>query len=235
VLGLLEEDVGEVDDLSVIEPDEGSRQEKGKGSRRSANEDQDEIHEISDGASDSSRPRSLRASAGPRPQSLMDTRKPSRSELPHANVSEDGQTYVPRGAPGAEVSSSDDEDWQPRQKPSQVHRLSMPPSIKLVPSEPLSRYLPTIPEKTASSSTMAHRSHPAYPVEQWRIQTPSPVRSFREGISTPPLERQGETGGSSSSLMSALSSTWRRRRAGSSERYDRGAAKGTGGARSASR
>jgi hypothetical protein len=239
-LGLLEEDVGEIENLSVIEPDDGSRQEKSKGNRRSANEDEDVFHESKDGAADSdvhgSRPRSQRASTGPRPQSLVETRKPSRSELSQANVSEDAQTYVPRGAPGAELSSSDDEDdWQPRQRASQLLRLSVPPSIKLVPSESSSRYLPTIPEKTASSSSMARRPHPAYPVEQWRVRTPSPVRSVREGISTPPLERQREGGGSSLLLISALSSTWRRRRTASTERYGGDFAKGAGDARSASR
>jgi hypothetical protein len=85
-LGLLEEDVGEIENLSVIEPDDGSRQEKSKGNRRSANEDEDVFHESKDGAADSdvhgSRPRSQRASTGPRPQSLVETRKPSRSERP---------------------------------------------------------------------------------------------------------------------------------------------------------
>jgi hypothetical protein len=69
------------------------------------------------------------------------------------------------------------------------YRLSFPPKIMLSPSKADTRGLPSIPRKNSSPSLTAYHPHPAYPVDEWTLRTPSPVQSARSGLRTPPLIR----------------------------------------------
>jgi hypothetical protein len=93
--------------------------------------------------------------------------------------------------------------------PSQFYRLSVPQSLKLDPPNPSIRNLPPIPQKKDSFSSTGYRPHPAYPAEDWIERTPSPVKSIRDGISTPPLFRR--RGFTAMSLINVVASAWKRR------------------------
>ncbi|KAF2875637.1 hypothetical protein BDV95DRAFT_603048 [Massariosphaeria phaeospora] len=97
--------------------------------------------------------------------------------------------------------------------PPHLYRLSIPPSCKLEPPERssslYSRPLPSIPQKSDSTSSTSYRPHPAYPVEDWLEKTPSPVKSVRDNISTPPLKKCRAL--SATSLLSAVAQVWKRR------------------------
>ncbi|KAF2729204.1 hypothetical protein EJ04DRAFT_589486 [Polyplosphaeria fusca] len=137
--------------------------------------------------------------------------------------------YVPRGAPdsrnGRPQSSFHEpvcvsRDLQPRSQsqgevrhsglgtPPRFYGLSALPPVKFELPAPPTRSLPSIPPKHDVSST-EYRPHPAYPVEDWAMKTPSPVKSMRDGISTPPLGARRGFGGLS--IMNAVSNAWRRR------------------------
>jgi hypothetical protein len=75
-------------------------------------------------------------------------------------------------------------------------------------------------KKTETSSSTSYRPHPADPVEDWTMHTPSPVKLVRDSIGTPPLERRRGQGRSTSSLKSMITSTWRRRGTGLSDAAD---------------
>ncbi|KAH7402373.1 hypothetical protein DE146DRAFT_788060 [Phaeosphaeria sp. MPI-PUGE-AT-0046c] len=136
------------------------------------------------------------------------------------NVYEAPRGYIPRGAPstssGAEASG-ERKAKQTRHRhsgmhtPPQYHRLSMLPSVKLDPPQPCPKPQLTGPRKSDSSSSTSYRPHPAYPFEKWRQRTPSPVKSVRDGITTPPLEKHKQQGFRASSLVNVFTSTWRRR------------------------
>jgi hypothetical protein len=139
-------------------------------------------------------------------------RKPSMSEASQrSSTLEQRRAYVPSGM----------------RTPPQSHRLSVPPSITLDPPSQHSRPLPTAPHKTSETSSVAHHPHAAYLVDEWRVRTPSPVKSVREGITTPPMEKRGDRL-QASSLMSALASTLKRRGTPSADSHGSGS-----GARSA--
>ena len=72
-----------------------------------------------------------------------------------------------------------------------LYRLSFPPRVTLNPTNPDTRDLPTIPRKSGSPSSTEYHPHPAYPVEEWALQTPSPIQSIRNGLKTPPLKGKG--------------------------------------------
>lgn len=116
-------------------------------------------------------------------------------------------TYVPSGTP-SEVSTGSPQSLCRRGR-LDSYRLSMPPSIKFDAPEAVSRPLP-LPQKHDFDSLTAYRPHPAYPVEEWTVRTPSPVRSFRDGITTPPLESRTGLGLSGAGLMGGLLSAWKR-------------------------
>lgn len=243
-LGVLEEKwngEAEEDDLSVIEPQEGSvrNDEASSGERHSGDHPADVFHGCADGPADArehNEPSRTNLqhdgdpiTADPTAQSTVETRQPSRGESPQKRTS-----YVPRGAPGTESTTSDEET--DTLTGPHYYRLSVPPSIKHVPAEPdaVSRPRPNIPQQSESSSSTAYHTHPAYPVDDWRTSTPSPVRSVREVISTPPLGKQKGGRRTTSSLMNAISTTWKRRGTPSSERRDEDDGGVRRGARSAS-
>lgn len=116
--------------------------------------------------------------------------------------------YIPRGAPDPEIPSGKPPVLR-RRGPIDTYRLSMPPSIKLAVPGPATLPLP-LPQKNNFFSSTAYRPHPAYPIEEWTVRTPSPVRSTQDDIGTPPLERGKGLGLTGVGLMSVISSTWKR-------------------------
>jgi len=101
-----------------------------------------------------------------------------------------------------------------RQQNKSSRRLSVPPSCKLDPPKASARPLPMAPHKRNPPDT-SYQPHPIYPVDEWIVRTPSPVKSVREGISTPPLGRR--RGLNPAALMSVIASSWKRRGTPSSE------------------
>jgi hypothetical protein len=140
----------------------------------------------------------------------------------NVDISERPRAYIPRGAPRKKASGETLKTGKQTPQrhsgagtPPQFYRLSVPPSVKLDPPKQTVKLLPPDPHKSESpTSSTSCRPHPAYPVEEWRTRTPSPVKSIRESISTLPLEKSR-----ASSLFSAFTSTWKRR--GASGREDR--------------
>ncbi|KAF1999756.1 hypothetical protein P154DRAFT_620700 [Amniculicola lignicola CBS 123094] len=125
--------------------------------------------------------------------------------------------YIPRGAPGSErnLSPNGSDDAVANRHsgtgtPPRFYRLSVPPALKLEPSNMPSTNLPTIPRKIGSVSSLSYRPHPAYPVETWAMRTPSPVKSVRDGIKTPPMKER-KAFSAASSLISVVASAWKRR------------------------
>lgn len=160
----------------------------------------------------------------------------SLSETQHsAGASAHPRAYIPRGAPSEKASDEalkTDKQTQQRHSgtgtPPQFYRLSVPPSVKLEPPQQTIEPLPAGPHNSdTSTSSTFYQPHPAYPLEEWRVRTPSPVKSLREGISTPPMEKSR-----ASSLFSAFTSTWKRRGASGCE--DRKGVDKHGGPRSMS-
>ncbi|KAF1935643.1 hypothetical protein EJ02DRAFT_415428 [Clathrospora elynae] len=214
-LGLLEQDsnvAGEENDLSVIEPQEDSVHGAGKVDRNcssASKASKDVFQECNENPSSLSQ------------TTIVEARRPSTPGVSLrrvSNTSEQPRAYTPRGAPSSKTDISDEQPVTQAQQrdsyvrtPPQFYRLSMPPSVRLDPPEPNSRPLPMIPQKNNSASSTSYRPHPAYPVDDWTVRTPSPVKSVREGISTPPLGKRREQGRSASALMNAISSAWWRR------------------------
>jgi hypothetical protein len=116
-------------------------------------------------------------------------------------------TYIPRGAP-SEISTGSPQSLRRRGRLG-TYRLSMPPSIRFDAPQPTSRPLP-LPQKNDLTSSTAYRPHPAYPIEEWTVRTPSPAKSSRGSITTPPLESRRALGISGAGLMGVISSTWKR-------------------------
>ena len=131
----------------------------------------------------------------------------NNSSSPRRNSVASG-IYIPRGAPGPEIASRSPPVLR-RRGPIDTYRLSMPPSIKFVAPGSATQPLP-LPQKNDFFSSTAYRPHPAYPVEEWTVRTPSPVRSVQNGITTPPLERGKGLGLTGVGLMGVISSTWKR-------------------------
>lgn len=189
-------------DLPVIEPCEDNLQGENTGSSR-ASEDLDDIFYDGGGAGDVQ-------------YSLLR----HRSSVSGAKAYEAPRGYLPRGAPststtieasGEQVAKQTQQRHSGMRTPPQYYRLSMPPSIKLDPPQASSKPRPTGPHKSDSSPSTSYRPHPAYPFKDWRQRTPSPVKSIRDGITTPPLEKRKLQGFRVSSLVNVFTSTWKRR------------------------
>jgi hypothetical protein len=244
VLGADIQDIAKEDDLPVIEPYEDSvRDKETRSVSRASDKDTDVFYECSDSAYEETCTTSRRSSptrgASTRSGGPLQKSKRAVAEARQhiVGVSRQLRAYIRRGAPvAAKEASGEQRNQQTRQQQSDIHtlpkfyRLSVPPSIKLVPAQQNRRPLPSVPHKSGSSSSISYRPHPGYPVEEWRVRTPSPVRSMRNGISTPPLDRHK---GRASSFMSAISSTWKHRGPWSSGAH--GGADGQSGGRSISR
>lgn len=119
-------------------------------------------------------------------------------------------TYIPRGAPGSDLAMKSPEPPS-HSEILTTYCLSMPPSVVFEAPEPASRPLPIPQKQEQRASSTAYRPHPAYPIEDWTMRTPSPVRSIREVITTPPLlGKQKGRGIMGAGLLGAISSTWKR-------------------------
>ncbi|KAF2651996.1 hypothetical protein K491DRAFT_605768 [Lophiostoma macrostomum CBS 122681] len=130
------------------------------------------------------------------------------------------QAYVPSGARGRKgdepYKSKEQELPKSDRATPRSYRLSVPPSLRLDPPHPQpDKDLPSIPPKSEPFSPTGYRPHPAYPVEDWVARTPSPVKSLRDGISTPQLGRRRAF--TASSLINVVTSAWKRRGTPSSE------------------
>jgi hypothetical protein len=161
-----------------------------------------------------------RSSSSPTRPTFTTRRKPSTHRASLRLVSEIEQpcAYVPRGAPCAKtdlpVGHVDEHAQQCgrlTRTPTQFYRLSIPPSIRLEPPEPAVRPLPTLPVKNNFEAPTSYCPHPAYPVDDWAVRTPSPVKSIRDSITTPPPGRRKEQSRSTSALINVFTSAWRRR------------------------
>ncbi|KAF2686091.1 hypothetical protein K458DRAFT_238457, partial [Lentithecium fluviatile CBS 122367] len=135
------------------------------------------------------------------------------------------QAYISTGAPRLE-SRIDSPAGEAHQRHSGVvtppgvrRRLSVPPSCKLDPPKAPTRPLPSIPQKGDPPGT-SYQPHPVYSVDEWVVRTPSPVKSIRESISTPPLSRR--RGMTPTAWMSAIATTWKRRGMSSTEHSNGG-------------
>jgi hypothetical protein len=124
-------------------------------------------------------------------------------------------TYVPSGVRKSDWGSHLDatEEAKRKQKKSN-HRLSVPPPCKLDPPKTSARPLSMVPRKSDAPDT-SYTPHPVYPVDKWIVRTPSPVKSIREVVSTPPLG--GRRAMSPAALMSVIASSWKRRGTPSAE------------------
>ncbi|KAF3031986.1 hypothetical protein E8E11_000743 [Didymella keratinophila] len=216
-LGLLDKyyTESEVNDLSIIEPSDGSvtggdSTDAADSSRNIHNESAD-THELDgDGISipdwgtekSAHKPKDIDRHRSASIESSID----SNTKTSHRDSISSG-TYIPRGAP-SEGSTGSPQSLR-RRGQVDTYRLSMPPSIRLDAPEPTTRPLP-LPQKSDFTWSTAYRPHPAYPVEEWTVRTPSPVRSFRAGITTPPPESRRGLGISGAGLMGVICSTWKR-------------------------
>lgn len=135
---------------------------------------------------------------------------PSRTDAPSSHRSSIASgTYVPLGAPGSDLSPVSPRSLRRRGR-LDTYRLSMPPSIKFDAPQSSSRPLPLLQKHEPPSLSTTYRPHPAYPVEEWTVRTPSPVRSVRESITTPPLQNHKSLGITGAGLLGVISSTWKR-------------------------
>ena len=150
----------------------------------------------------------------PKPAKIRRPGTPGVSLRRRNGTSEQPRAYIPRGAPTNAVEEQAGQESQClscASTPLQFYRLSMPTSAELDPVVPASRPLPTLPQKSDPFSSTSYRPHPAYPVDDWIMRTPSPVKSIRENSATAPLGKRRDQTRSASSLMKAISSTWKRR------------------------
>ncbi|PVI04027.1 hypothetical protein DM02DRAFT_669400 [Periconia macrospinosa] len=107
------------------------------------------------------------------------------------------------------------------------NRPCAPPPVQIESSKHSPRRLLAMEKKDVVAEQTSHQAQVDYPVDEWTVRTPSPIKSLREGISTPPLTSRSSL--SASGIISAIANTWRRRGAASSE------SSVNGGSRNASR
>ncbi|KAG9190807.1 hypothetical protein G6011_08895 [Alternaria panax] len=221
-LGLLDRNLssaGEENNLPVIEPQEDNIEKAEEGTRACSTISRESEDVFQDCKEDSNGRAAFAADTRAQTKSpcsplrftLARARKPLTQWASLRRLSDTERTcaYVPRGAPSLETETP--VEHVGAQAPSQFYRLSIPPSIKLEPPGLALRPLPTLPIKSDFETSTSYCPHPAYPVDDWTVRTPSPVKSVRDGISTPPPARRREQGRSTFALMSAITSAWRRR------------------------
>ncbi|KAL6709350.1 hypothetical protein ACN47E_001757 [Coniothyrium glycines] len=135
-----------------------------------------------------------------------------------SNSFEKPHSYIPQSAPRSTTpvgsdrgieGESDQRDSCVR-TPPQFYRLSVPPAVSLLPPDQGSQTHATMSPKNMSSSSTSRELKGAYPLGDWAMKTPSPVKSIRENIRTPSpgTSRQSRA---ASALMSMITSTWKRR------------------------
>ncbi|KAF2850189.1 hypothetical protein T440DRAFT_116401 [Plenodomus tracheiphilus IPT5] len=252
-LGLLELDefgAPEDDNLPVIEPQDTFLRKRRVSDRAVCRQSEDALLDCEDGcATDDAESGDDRVTAPARRSSIRIVNTDgTRASLAMAtsgtranNASEHPKSYIPSGAPEADSSSTsqesndgNEEDLTPQRNsclstPPRFYRLSIPPSIRLAPPKAASVPCPVPSRRSESVSSIAYRPHPAFAIDEWITQTPSPVKGVRDSITTPPMERDGARAGLS--LMNILPASWRRRTV--SGPSTAGNSKGRDGARSA--
>lgn len=123
-------------------------------------------------------------------------------------LSEQPCTYVPRGAPGFQIDTPEEEQEGERQSqeahylsslstPPRVYGVSVPPSMQLGPSR-----------QSDSASFTACPSHLVLPGRNAQIRAPSPIQSASVNLPTPPLQKRRQR--SAFSLMGSIPAVWRR-------------------------
>lgn len=124
-------------------------------------------------------------------------------------------SYNPRG--GRDSKSDENLDTEARQHlsyigtPPQFYGRSVSSSMRLDPLEPGSRPLPTIPRESDSSSSNPNHPHPVYRMSDGTMRAPSRVMAIGETAVISSLKAKKGDGLSASSLIHAISSTWKRR------------------------
>ncbi|EUC28449.1 hypothetical protein COCCADRAFT_109110 [Bipolaris zeicola 26-R-13] len=128
------------------------------------------------------------------------------------------RTYIPHGTPGPNVKELDEQsneqalqmdNFMP--EPPSSYRLSIPPSIKLEPTKPTIRPLPSLPQRNVSPVHPIYYPNPVYAMGGRTMRTPSPVKPAGEEISTSSSKKCTGRGRMASSLMSAIASVWKHR------------------------
>lgn len=155
---------------------------------------------------------------------MVETRRPSTPGYPACDAGDSVEkplVYIPSGAPLYDDSYSDEQDHNQLQRydgstsrSPQCHRgFSMMQSSWLDPPEPGNESIipSTIPWKQEPGSSTSSHPYPAYHIERWALRTPSPVKSIKESIKSPPLEEAKRPGRSPVSFMSIFKSSWKRR------------------------
>lgn len=244
------------ENLPVIEPQDASPRERIRGDRAPSKEPEDEFFECEEASATAvashessnkiqtkeEHTKLLRRRCSIRTVDSEDTKGSltmGTTLCRPRQTSEQLRTYVPSGAPGPDtrapehehrVGSKEVERNSCLDTPPRFYRLSIPPSIRLEPPSAASQSRPKPTRKSESASSTSYHPHPVIPVGDWDIRTPSPVKSARDNISTPPMEKGRER--FALSFMSMLPSVWRRRVA--SGQSSTSSASGRDGARSVS-
>lgn len=203
-LGMLEGEhsgTGEENDLSIIEPEGSVRQNEG--------EDDQSSNSV---AIDYFQNQSLESLAKYSPEGLQSAvgAKGLSTAAMGSDMSEQPRVYIPHGAPTTQLNAPEEQPAEQHSgvfTPPSLYRLSIPPAVKFDVPVQCTRLLPSTPSKAGSSSSTSYCPHPAYPVEEWTVYIPSPVKSVRDSVMTPPLLKKGKA----SSLMDMISATWKRR------------------------
>ena len=115
------------------------------------------------------------------------TARPSRREMFKWRP----RTYIPHGTPSPRVEELDEQsneqalqrdNFMPKPLPS--YRLSIPPPIKLEPTKPTIRPLPSLPQRNVSPVHPIYHHNPVCAMGGRTIRTPSPVKPPGEEIPT---------------------------------------------------
>ena len=128
------------------------------------------------------------------------------------------ETYISTASPSRCTTEFHERPADQKRASSQLgssrsYRLSVPPSCQLDPPEHSQRPMPAIPQKhhPDSMEDTSYQPHPAYPINDWEMRTPSPVQSLRETISTPTMDRRTKRGLTPTGWLGMIGNAWRRR------------------------
>lgn len=128
------------------------------------------------------------------------------------------RTYVPHVTPSPRVEELDEQsDKQALQrdsfmpKPPPSYRLSIPPSIKLEPTKPTIRPLPSLPQRNVSRVHPIYHPNPVFAMGDRTMRTHSPAKPSGEETLTSSSKECTGRGRMESSLMNAIASVWKHR------------------------
>ncbi|KAJ5058164.1 hypothetical protein J3E72DRAFT_195958 [Bipolaris maydis] len=128
------------------------------------------------------------------------------------------RTYIPHRTPSTRVKQLDEQSNEQAlqrdnfmSKPPPSYRLSIPPSIKLEPTKPTIRPLPSLPQRDVSPVHPIYHPSPVYAMGDRTMRTPSPTKPPGEEIPTSSSRKRKGRGRMASSLMRAIASVWKHR------------------------